>query len=104
MVVGIGQEHEQRLNRCSPPEVLEAFQFSIAKYLLRKTARLLPTAGFGTHDNVCHNLLPFIIRKIAYAKRRIAVLPARTSDREEHPLAPGSRANHIYSKPRPHCS
>ncbi len=45
------------MNRRSAPEVLKALQFRIAEHPLRETARLLPTAGFRTHDNACHNLL-----------------------------------------------
>jgi hypothetical protein len=73
MIVRISQEHEQGLNRRSPPYSLKAFHFSIAEHLLRKTARLLPTAGFSTHDDACHNLLQYIIRNITYLKRRTAV-------------------------------
>jgi hypothetical protein len=57
MIVRGSQKHEERLNRRSAPEVLKALQFRIAEHLLRETARLLPTAGFSTHDNPCHNLL-----------------------------------------------
>ena len=45
------------MNRRSAPEVLKALQFRIAEHLLRETARLLPSAGFSTNDNACHNLL-----------------------------------------------
>jgi len=57
MIVRGSQEHEERLNRRSAPEVLKALQFRTAEHLLRETARLLPTAGFRTHDNARHNLL-----------------------------------------------
>src|ERR1700691_3860489 len=57
MIVRRSQEHEERLNRRSAPEVLKALQFRIAEHLLRETARLLPTAGVSTHDNACHSLL-----------------------------------------------
>jgi hypothetical protein len=53
MIVRCSQEHEERSNRRSASEVLKALQFRIAEHLFRETARLLPTAGFSTHDNTC---------------------------------------------------
>src|ERR1022692_3121779 len=72
IIVRMGQVHEYGPDRSSPAQVLKTPELRAAEHLRRKTARLLPTAGFSTHYDARHDIPESIIRNIAYRKRRIA--------------------------------